>query len=468
MKTTNYFIFAFCLLGIIFNTELQLADIAMASSALFVSALVTHYSVGRLKSRFGSLSSAIAIGIIIYYWIAYMLKSVVFLYLPEAAWVVPNLIDENTLKNSLARSLVISSVGYSVLLLAICTGRDRQAINWKLEPFQVKCTSLVLITCCVLFLKVLGKIFFKLGIPSVEPTYMGVPYLAGALALVVEIGVFILVNVFLFIGIFSRKHSVFLFSLVLAFSNALIDLSFGSKDGIIYQAIVLLVYVFLVLKFSPKGHNNAARTHAKMTFVFSIFLLLLIVVFYKYVNFFRFALLGGSEDIGQAMQLALAHETARSRSSILEIFNRLNGSEILSTVLYYSEQISFEFRAVNLIDGNLTREFTAIVMGVRDTNTSFGITQFGYFFISGGYIALIMGCFLLGKMFVIVQNFLYQFKTSTSVKIACLPLLWILFLKVLLGAGNLVLFAKEVVVFLICYYFIIKILQGKYSRYKGF
>jgi len=452
LKTINHslHIAMFCLV-VIFGAN-DITEIMLVLACFLASWAVSHAGLTFAGRRRSAEVGALSIGIVMLYWVAYVTKFGLGTFLSEQYWVVPKLISHAALVREMPAALALATVGYAALMLAVLSFPMRMGLRWEVVDFHPRTRLISVLIPLAMIGKYILKAQFNLGVPGVDPLDLGVPYLAGFLAFVVDTGFFYASNVLLFCGLALGRPKLMLFGFVLGFANAGIDMRFGSKDTAMYQLAVTLAYVAITRNSKMVTVRDFRKT-ARIAMSVLVVLGVAILGAYKFFNFYRFALLGGEEDIFRAISLALSSAGAvDSRSSLVEIYNRITGLETLTAVINLRDALNTSGGLTAMISTDLADSFTFYIMGTNEAKTAFSFTQFGFFYLSGGLGGLVFGCMIQGLFFCLTQLFVLRMRVHPAMKLAFFPVLWILFVQSLLGGGNMILWFKEVGVLVAVFY----------------
>lgn len=386
-----------------------------------------------------------------FYLFAYPFKFAAGLFLAEGYWVVPGLITAPDLIAAFPDAYLLSTIGLVALIAGMIFSPFKSTLVWRAESSSVRFRTLFLLSLLMLVAKFYLKSTFSLGIPGVEPADMGVPYLSGVVTLVIHGGSLAFFNLLLFFALAKRQMSLAMIGLAIAFLNALIDLRFGSKGTVLYQLVITVIYLFMLRTAVPLGVRGAFNGLVKKIGVVLSIVGLVILSSYRYVNLYRDALNSGY-DISSAITFALNSDHAASKSSIMEVANRIIGIETLGALVPQGQRLVADTGFVAMLDGSFVSSFTYQILGSDDALTKFSVTQFAYFYYTGGYAGLILGFFALGLLFTACLSILARMTINESVKLACLPVLWVLFVNILMGGGNFFLTFKELSAVLVMFY----------------
>lgn len=389
--------------------------------------------------------------IVVFYIVAYPVKFALGVFLAEGYWVVPKLITAKNLMNVMPEAYFITTVGLVSLIFGLLLSPFRGHVKIKIRKYHFRVQLIFWLSIAALIVKYLVKNEYNVGVPGLEPSYLGIPYLAGFLALVFHAGTLLLFNLTLFFGLLRRNISLSFIGLTIAFINALIDLRFGSKSTVIYQIIITGAYLYM-LRSAVSAKN---LPHFKKTSNIVAFLLFvtgsIILSSYRFMNSYRYAILDGYSAT-EAISVAMNSDLAASKDSYIEVFNRLIGIETLGALIPIGQYIVQDTGFISMVDGSFVDAFTEQIIGHGDAMTKFSVTQFAYFYFTGGYIGLIFGFVVLGFIFTAAQSLVSSLPVSSALKIAFLPVLWILFVNILMGGGNFFLTFKELAVVFFCFF----------------
>lgn len=427
----------------------SIGQLTLIAACMLVCWAATHLALSPKITAAAPQKTGLVIAVVALYWIGYLTKFGLSMYLAEQFWVVPKLIHARALIAGLPQAYLITTIGYVSVLAGIFimpSGRDQTS---GLREFQARywlVTNLIILT---LLVKIFLKVTYSLAIPSVLPTEMSIPYLTGILSLVIDTGVLFPANIPFIIGLTRGRKSWAVLGFTIALVNAGIDLAFGAKDTMIYQIIIfalLLFFAFRNFRYISPQAQSLVRLSFRIVFVAG----LLVVFIYPLGNPFRYARLAGN-DILTSIQIAWVNGPINSQSPLMAIYNRITGIEVLTSLIHTRNYLQDTSVIQSLFSTDLVSNITNQFLGAEQDTTRFSVTQIGYFYVTGGYPVLIIGCLLVGAFFSLVQEMALRSPVERVLKFAFLPVLWILAAKLLLGGGNLFLTAKELSVVLIMF-----------------
>jgi hypothetical protein len=435
-------------------------DLMLLCVCLVVTWAAGHFALTRAKSRHFNGLGLLTVGLVIFFWVAYTSKLALAMVIAGDYWVVPKLISQTLLLSRLPESYFVATVGYVMLLTAVLSFPLKHSIDWRILPPAPRFRLIMALLCVGLVVKYLLKVYFSLAVPGLDPVQFGIPYMTGVLALTLEFGFLFLANVPYFLALCSGRRWLIFVALLAALANAAIDLRFGSKDTLMYQMVMTVAYLPIFYRGLSWGRARFRATARGMLIIFSV-LGTVVLSTYKYMNFLRYAFLSGTSDIITAVQIAAQSDIAQSRSSIIELYNRITGLETLSAVMHLGENLSASLGIIAMIDGSLMQRFSDIVLGGGESKTSFSMTLVGCLYVFGGIPAIIVGFLFVGLLFGLVQYVVVRAApVSHNMEIAFLPVLWILFVSLMLG-GNPLIWLKTLVVTLVVFVIVGRIAAGR-------
>lgn len=421
-------------------------------TSLIITGVSSHIILRLARSRRQSAGSMLLFGITVFFFIAYTTKLVLALINVNEFWVAHRLIDPERLYAILPEAYFIACIGYISIMIGVVSFPLKFRFDWTVRPHLPRIKTLLIIASIGCAAKYYLKATFQLGVPGIEPISMGVPFLSGITTLAIRDGFLFLVNISIFLSLCGGNRGAIFLSIAIAFANAGIDLMFGSKNTILMQLVLIPIYLSILQKSLDLGQSKFINT-SRLLLILMGLLGIIFVMVYKYLNFFRFALLLETSNIAQAVAIATANENAQSRSSIVELLNRFTGLETLGAVIHLREDFNVQHSFVAFFDGSVVRNFTQIVLDGVETRTMFSMTQFGYFYVLGGPIVMVLGSIFLGGMFAFLQYFtIKKIPVHHNMRLVFLPILWLSFVSVLLGGGNLILWVKGIVVTLALFF----------------
>lgn len=384
------------------------------------------------------------------YLVVYPVKFALGLFLADQYWTVPRLLSESDLISLFPMAYMLSTIGIVSLLIGFVISPFKSRVTWVINAYSMRVRMVLLVSLIFLALKYYLKLEFNLAVPNVEPEDLGIPYLTGFVALVIHSGLLFVFNLILFRGLTTSNFPLSMLGFALAFANAIIDLRFGSKSTVIYQLAISGLYILMLRSALPHWQAMAHRIISGKLSVLMGICGVLILSTYRFVNTYRNALVAG-HDVNTAISYATTSDLAAQELSVMEVFNRLIGIETLAAVLPIGEGLVEETGFMAMIDGSFVSAFSYELIGSSEALTKFSVTQFAYFFFTGGYLGLVLGFVFLGVLYTACQTLVEKAPVQPALKLAFLPILWIIYVNILMGGGNLVLTFKELFVVLACF-----------------
>ncbi len=445
LKAVNHFLHPIMFAMVVLFGRYTTIDLLMVAVCMVACWATTHVALVRAAGRRSPELGALTIGIVLFYWVGFLSKLGLGMLLADQYWVAPQLVHPDALLQQMPVAYALATIGYVALMVAVLTFPIRTGFRFYDFAFRPRLKLLIAVVFIALVLKYFLKTEFDLGIRGVAPVYMGLPFLSGFLTFVIDSGYLFVANMIVFLGLTQGRTRLLIVGFLIATINVLIDLRFGAKDTVIFQFAILLSYLVIAWRGTPDKFSGFRRTF-KTAVVALLLIGTSVIAGYKFVNYYRYALLNSDLSTTAAINFALENDSARSQSSFMEIYNRVTGLETFATLLELRRDIAFPTGAVAMVDGSVMRSFTSSILGGRESITAFAVTRFGQFYIAGGLIGLVFGSVFLGLLFCLIQLLVLRLPVHHAMKTAFVPVLWILFANALLGGGDITLWAKEVAV----------------------
>ncbi len=442
---TNFILhFVFAVLIIMFGGY-EVFDIFLVIISFTFTFLTSHLTLVGASRRRGNAYGVLAIGVIIYFWIAYTAKFGLALYIGESYWVVPELINYQKMLELLPWVYFQSMLGLVAIIVGIATFPLRQTLDWRLTEGSARLKLMLLLLIFALFVKYYLKSEFQLGVPAQDPVQLPVPYLSGVLALLMGFGMQYLANIPFFLALYAGNRWTILITFAAAMANAGIDLRFGSKDTLMFQLALTVIYLSMFWVGLQKDSLKFKKTAIGVIFAIGIIGVLTLQV-YKYFNFVRYAYRAGATSLWNAAQVATEFQSVQSRSSLIELFNRLTGIETFAAVMKMYTESNFLATFSDALSGRLMRNFSDTVLAGANTSSAFSMTLLGTWYVYGGIAAIVLVFFATGFIFAMIQTVILRARSvSHNMRLAFLPVYWILCVQLTLG-GNPMIWIKTIVV----------------------
>lgn len=431
--------------------DYRLADLMLITVCLVVAWAVGHVALIKAGTKRSNGLGYLTLGIILIFWVAYTSKFGTAMLIADEFKVVPTLLSKDSLLAMLPGAFFVATVGYAALLIAVLSFPMQHRIDWRLTTCSPRYGLILALVILGLIVKYILKAQFLLAVPGLEPVKLFIPYLSGILGFFLGFGYLFFVNIPFFLGLLSRRRWYLAIAFFGTLVNALIDLKFGSKDTIMYQLVVIVSYLFILKHGLPVQSKGFRHTFRVMLIVLAI-LSVSIIGAYKYMNYYRFAMLSGSSDIATAVQVAAHNEDAQSLSSLMGLYNRVTGVDVLSSVMVYAPALSNSVSLSAMFDGTLIRRFTDLLTGGADSKNAAGLSFFGYWYVYAGVASVFGAMLLIGFLFAFIQYVVVvAMPVPHNMRLAFLPVLWIMFVFLMMG-GNPTVWLKQVILCLAGYF----------------
>ena len=102
LKAANIAIHVSCFVAVLIHGGLSVSALLAILDAQILVWAVTHFSISRIGKGSRADLAVMTIGFTFFYWIAFVSKLAIFVYFPELAWVVPELLTAEAMRNELA------------------------------------------------------------------------------------------------------------------------------------------------------------------------------------------------------------------------------------------------------------------------------------------------------------------------------------------------------------------------------
>jgi len=376
-----------------------------------------------------------------YVVLAYLVKIIIVLYDYDQLKNLRSLTESQVLKY-LPESIYVTAV----FILGLCTPLilmqliSPKAKKHYIEPYSSSNLRILpALTFC--FFAIIFKMFIHykllLGIPGVETS--GPPVIGGLMTYFVRLSLFTLINILFYYSLKTYKPSYIFFSFLICMAFALIDLSIASKYSFVYQLYLLFILIFFNSDI-PKRVSRALMV--VLTVLSAIFIFI-----YKYINYYRFALLSG--EIGwNAIYTALSNPKAVESSVWIEILNRIAGIENLIFALSYQTKLAPDI--ISLFNSSFASAFTEAVTGISGAINAVGATQIGVVaLIAEGSLISVFGLSVMISVILMCFSFLIFKVLGNNLNLLASGIASIFCIYILFGSGNLIFYVKEIFVMLI-------------------
>lgn len=463
---------AFSLINIIFHLLLPVIISGMASYGWLetvmiycsygISALMVQILICQALRRKFNGGASLGLILILYFSFAYSLKFAITVAFPSESWVSYKIISPEQLIRILPYAYFTSTIGALFMLVGISFGIPH-TMNLAVVQRIPRLMIIAAFSILGLIFKYYLKSRYNLGVPTLDPVQIGIPYATGILTLLIDYGFLFLSNIVFIIAVIAQRRRAIVIGMIILTINAIIDLMFGEKNTVMYQIFLLFVYTTLFKAKLPLHKAATFKSYANKIYIFASVLTLMIVSIYKYLNFFRYGVLADESSITGAALLAASSEVAMERSSLMSLLNRITGVEGFAAVQHLHSEYNFSATVQQLFDGSLLRRFSNIVLGGVDSTAAFSVTFFGGWYLVDGLWSMFIGSFVFGYFISIMQTVILRLNgISKNIKFAFLPLFWVMCIHQMLG-GNPLIWIKSLLVTCVFIY-LIGIISYKRSR----
>jgi len=442
---TKFFVaslFVISTLGVFLADEVS--NDAFMLVSLFSVLLVTNYL------GFFILKNDIPILLIfslfcVYVWLAFPLKLMLALYDPMTLWVSHSFFTPKEVTAEIAGAFIALSPGLIFLFIGLFLVNIKFKSKQQASVVKIKHMKFISIIISLMVLRVLIQVFLDIGVPGVKPKPIPIPFAIGVLELLTRPVLLAVVNLYLYYVIRSNDKKWIKVALVLSLVNIVLGLRVGYKSELVLQVLLLAYYLFEVLPYISKRNR-------KFMTLFLSGMFATMVILYPLVNHYRSYILSG-ENLSEAVESAQKRIEKEESNFALNFLNRINGigafyaAKKLGEGEVYTIDAIFNEEVMDLI------KFKLYGSNKDKAVTAFGTTQFSVFYLVGGGFFLAIACLIVG-MFIRLSSSFIQMKVFNSSYTfnAYLPLLCILWVKLLSSGGNLSLYIKELLLVVLCMY----------------
>lgn len=425
-------------------SELPVNDALIVSIMISLGFVICYYSK-LMSSGYLDKTGAILIGMIHgYYIVAILAKIPVILFFNNEIDVPGGGVDTLLFYKEFVHSFSIFVVGFIGFVIGVfLAGRGISTYNIVyIRRHQPNGLLLLLLTASFLLaLKILSQLFWRIGIPGVEPIALPIPMVTGVIWLMSIVSTFLAVNFYLFYAISNRRKLAIFIGLSLVLINVADDLMVGIKSTLMYEVFVLIWYY---LHFRRPGR---IRYNELFILLFIASFAYFAVFIYKYINFYRYALISGM-SMFDAIQSAISANAGDDASSMISILNRINGLDtiIISMALIGDFPLSFSEYLTN----GAVNAVRYAVYGDRfeEILSAFGTTQFVPSYMIWGEAGVFVFFILLGFIESKYFRFLASKKNVNSgIFFAIQPVLVIEYIKIIFSSGGFDLIVKTLFMF---------------------
>jgi hypothetical protein len=437
----------------IFTADISADDQVILT--LMVSVLALLIFVGFILLRHNKSASLILALLSIYIWVAYPIKLILMIHDPMSSWVSYYFFQAKTVQNEISGAFYTVFPGIIALFLGFLAGRNNIPNEMSRDKYVLRHHYFISIIVCLMLLKIFIQTFWDIGLPGVRPQApLPIPFLTGLLDMLTRPVLFAIVNVYFYCVLRFRERRGLLIAVSLLLINILLALRVGWKSELVLQGVLVIYYVFDLYEYLPKKRRRFVA-------ITSILIMIATINLYTFINDYRDNILSGktmSEAIAKAETKGKKSHTS---FSLNPIFDRINGIGEYYAAIKLGAGKDFP------LDSLLNHKVMDLILDKlygpdkHKAVTAFGTTQFSVLYLIGGVPFLIFGCFIIGWSFRWISMFIRKYILSSTAFNAYLPMLCILWVKVLSSGGEIPLFMKELILVVSFLYFVERLCYEK-------
>lgn len=433
------------------------ADISFFDQAiltLMVSVLALLIFVGFTFLRDNKSASLILALLNIYIWVAYPIKLILMIHDPMSSWVSYEFFQARIVQNEISGAFYTVFPGIIALFVGFLTGRNNIPNELSTDKYVLKHHYFISIIVCLMLFKIFVQTFWDIGLPGVRPQVLPIPFLTGLLDMLTRPVLFAIVNLYLYCVLRFRERRGLLIALSLLLINILLAVRVGWKSELVLQGVFVIYYVFDLYEYLPQKRRRFVA-------ITSILIMIATINLYTFVNDYRNNILSGqtmSEAIAKAENKG---EKSPTSFSLNPIFDRINGiGEYYAAIKLGAGR---DFPLDSLLNDTVMDLIPEKLYGPDKDKavTAFGTTQFSVLYLIGEVPFLIFGCFIIGWSFRWISMFIRKYLLSSIAFNAYLPMLCILWVKLLCSGGMIPLYMKELILVVSVLYFAERICYEK-------
>ena len=421
---------------------------------LMVSVLALLIFVGFTILRQNKSASLILALLSIYIWVAYPIKLILMIHDPMSSWVSYYFFQEKIVQNEISGAFYTVFPGIIALFVGFLTGRNNIPNEMSRDKYVLRHHYFISIIGCLMLLKIFVQTFWDIGLPGVRPQGLPIPFLNGLLDMLTRPVLFATVNLYFYCVLRFRERRGLLIAVSLLLINILLAVRVGWKSELVLQGVFVIYYVFDLYEYLPQKRRRFVA-------ITSILIMIATTNLYTFVNDYRNNILSGqtmSEAIAKAENKG---EKSHTSFSLNPIFDRINGiGEYYAAIKLGAGR---DFPLDSLLNDKVMDLISEKLYGPDKDRavTAFGTTQFSVLYLIGGVPFLIFGCFIIGWCFRWISMFIRKYILSSIAFNAYLPMLCILWVKLLCSGGLIPLYMKELILIVSFLYFAERICYKK-------
>jgi len=451
VQLTKYFIAAVLVVtvGGMFVPH-KIVDDSFLAIVMYIVLAFTMYS-GLYILKNDNVSSLIFSLLSLYIWIAYPFKLMIALNFPESLWISKGLVESKVVAQEIAGSFITVFPSLFLLLIGLFLFHRLRNVKSKYEIVKINHRIFIVVIIFLICIKVFSQVVLNIAVPGVAPTELPVPYLTGVLSLMSKHVLFAVVNLYFYYVIRLNDRNKILIPLLFIVINVVLSLRVGYKGEMVIQGLLLTYYYFDAYRYLSKSTR-------KLIAIVTVSMVMFAVIVYPLVNAYRHSILIGA-DFSKAVEMAQKNSDKHNEgnSKLLSFLDRINGVSEFYGVTKIGKGREFGFDAI-LNDSVMDLAKEKLYGADKDkAKTAFSATYFSVFYLVGGDLLLAVSGFFAGWVIIWSLMFIrYKVFKSNFTFYAYLPLVCILWVKVLASGGNLLLPMKELMLVVFCLFLLEK------------
>ncbi len=195
------------------------------------------------------------------------------LHIPQSAVFLLTIIPPEVIQKEIVGAFHTVFPGIIALFIGLMIGRNNVPNNFSGSHFALRNNSFIMIIVGLMLLKIFVQTSMDIGLPSVEPKGLPIPFLVGFLDMVTRPGLLAIVNLYFYTVLRLREHKGLLIALSLMLINVLLSVRVGWKSELVIQGFLMAYYLFAVYDTMPKARR---RLIAMVTLLSIVSMLVLI------------------------------------------------------------------------------------------------------------------------------------------------------------------------------------------------
>lgn len=443
VQLTKYFIALMFVItaGGMFAPDKVADEAYLVIMMFFILALTMYAGLFALKND--TVGSLIFSLLSLYLWVAFPFKLMIALNYPESLWISKGLVDPEVVSEEIAGSFITVLPSLVFFLLGFILFHRKMYVKPDYVITKINHTMFISVIMLIICIKVYTQVVYNIGLPGVRSEVLSIPYLTGIISLLSKHVLFAVVNLYYYYVIRLNDRKKILLPLVFILINVALSLRVGYKGEMVLQGLLLIYYYFDVYRYLSKINQ-------KLIIIVTVSMVIFSMAVFPLVNAYRDSILTGA-DFSEAVESAQKRSESESKSKSLSFIDRINGVSEYYAATKLGE--GREFGIGTIFNNSVMDLVKEKLYGANKdkVKASFGITYFSVFYLIGGGMLLVVFGFITGWL-IRWSLMLIRFKVfkSSFTFYAYLPLVCILWVKVLASGGNLLLPMKELMLVVIC------------------